>query len=334
MSGRMLFVIVLTSFLLNMFVVLARFPSEPHNADAMWIEPSTATMPASCGIGYRFNVTVYVNLTFVSGAWEFKMLYERNRLNCTGCWYTAGTKSQFFENISSVGVSPSYGAYDATRDRVQFGESWTGLGPMRSPGYGSLARVEFEVVAEPSENQTLTSWIDISTCAQGPNPRTRVIDELGNTVVISAYDAEYVFAWTRFDAFLFPTCPPPYVPSNQTRIRESVLVKVNVTGFVVEQVVLKFRKQGEQWFNVSMLFNGTEGFWTQTIPAQTENCTVEFFAEAYDELGASTVSSVYSFRVKALPLGDLNGDNYVGIDDIYTAAQHFAQEIPEEPEDP
>jgi hypothetical protein len=124
-----------------------------------------------------------------------------------------------------------------------------------------------------------------------------------------------------------PTCPPPYIPSNQTRMKEPVLVKVDAVGSI-QQAVLKFRKQGEDWFNVSMKFNSTEGLWYQIIPGQSENCTIELFIEAYDNLGFIFVSQTYSYSVKSLSTGDINGDNFVGIDDIFTVAKHFGEENP------
>jgi hypothetical protein len=42
-------------------------------------------------------------------------------------------------------------------------------------------------------------------------------------------------------------------------MNEPVLVEANVTSTDVADVVLKFRRRGEEWFNVSMVFNAAIG---------------------------------------------------------------------------
>jgi hypothetical protein len=126
-----------------------------------------------------------------------------------------------------------------------------------------------------------------------------------------------------------PTCPQPYVASNVTRVDEPVLVKANISGGYLDRVLLKFRKQNEVWFNTTMAFNETENLWVQTMLGQSENCTIEFFVEIYSTFGGYSVkSSLYTYDVKALSIGDINGDSFVGIDDIFTAASHFGEENP------
>jgi len=124
---------------------------------------------------------------------------------------------------------------------------------------------------------------------------------------------------------MFPTCPPPYVPLNQTRTNEPVVVKANVTalGREIVEVVLKFRKQGGQWFNTTMSYNETENLWVQIIPGQNENCTVEFFMDIYDQWGYLVRSDNYSFTVKLLPKGDVNGDGVTNMKDIALCIVHF-----------
>jgi hypothetical protein len=126
---------------------------------------------------------------------------------------------------------------------------------------------------------------------------------------------------------LYPTCPYPYVPSNQTRINEPTLVKVNASDSV-EKATLYFRRTGKQWFAVDMVFNDTESLWAQTIPGQSENCTIELFVTVWDIYGLSATSSTYSLTVRPLPVGDLNGDDHVDMKDIRIVAKQFGQHIP------
>jgi hypothetical protein len=113
---------------------------------------------------------------------------------------------------------------------------------------------------------------------------------------------------------LVPTNPPPYVISTEPRINEPVLIKMNVVGGSAEAVLLRFRRQGGAWFNVSMSFNATESLWVQTIPGQVDSCTMEFFIEAIVS-GIHVTSSIQTYNVKALGVGDINGDGIIDISD-------------------
>jgi len=153
--------------------VFATVPDEPHAGDAMWIEPSTIDLSTDVvSVGYRFNVTVWVNLTVSSLSWEFKLRYNKNHLNATRCAYTNGSKSEFFKDINTLALTVSYGTINATHDFVLHGE--VAFMSERDPGYGSLAWVEFEVMTVPSESESYTSILDIAsdypgeTYAQNP----------------------------------------------------------------------------------------------------------------------------------------------------------------------
>ena len=119
LSTKTLTLILMCLLAFGWVSVLAGTPTEKHDANSMWIEPSSISFEtATVSPGYRFNVTVYANVTHVVGAsgavggWQFRIIYNKNYLKATGCWYTAGTKSQFFEDITTVSVSPSFGAYN------------------------------------------------------------------------------------------------------------------------------------------------------------------------------------------------------------------------------
>ncbi len=134
--------------------------AELHDANAMWIEPS---LIADLSMGDKFNVTVWLNATGAEiGCWQFKMLYDKNQLKIvrTGLTGTAGFKSQFFENTGTktYAMDPAFEVYNETHDYVLYGESWAS-GPWGT-GVGSLAWIEFEIIAEPP----FTCMLDISTC--------------------------------------------------------------------------------------------------------------------------------------------------------------------------
>jgi hypothetical protein len=164
-------VAMLTAFLLATITVtqgpivpsiFAAVPDEPHTGDAMWVEPSTIDLSTdTVSVGHRFNVTVWINLTVTSLSWEFKLIYKKNLLNATGCAYTAGSKSDFFKDLNTLPLTPTLDTINTTHNYALHGE--VAFMSERSPGYGSLAWVEFEVIAVPSEGESYTSPLDIAT---------------------------------------------------------------------------------------------------------------------------------------------------------------------------
>jgi len=133
--------------------VFALEPTEPHNADAMWVEPSQVDL-TTASVGYKFNVTLWANSSIVTTAWQFLLHYNTTYLNATGCWYTAGLTSEFFQGLGPIGVEPIFYS-----DSVLHAESV--LLNERAPGYGSLSFVEFEVIEVPTE--LVTFELDITT---------------------------------------------------------------------------------------------------------------------------------------------------------------------------
>jgi len=192
----LVFTVVSLSGLLFLTPAYAQ-PNEPHPANAMWIEPSTISNDMS--IGTRFNVTVWINLTSnptgVCGGWQFRMYYDPTYLNATRAGYTGGTpyapgttpgKSEFFNNVSTVPLSPFFGS-----DYVQVGESWMGTGDMRHvPGYGSLAWVEFEVIGSP--DGVIEVQLDISSAYHPPTSDTYAIDGEGEEISLTVADATVI----------------------------------------------------------------------------------------------------------------------------------------------
>jgi len=184
-------IFVLWVLLLTMSPAFAGVPSEPHAADAMWIEPSTVDLSTdTVSVGYRFNVTVWINLTESSASWQFKLAYNKNHLNATGCGYTAGDKSQFFEDLTTIPLPPSFGSINATHNYVLHAESWM-MGSFRDPGYGSLSWVEFEVMAIPPEGQTFTSPIALVE-VYPDGAETYAQDPDGVYIALNVYESIYI----------------------------------------------------------------------------------------------------------------------------------------------
>jgi hypothetical protein len=185
--------IIFTAIWLTSFAsVYGAVPEEPHNANAMWVEPSLINVTDS-SIGDKFNVTVWLNVTVDCGCWQFKMLYNKNQLKIVSVTLTGtgGGKSDFFEKSGSTTfpAPPDFGSYDETRNFTLVGESWL-MGPFGT-GVGSLSYVEFEIIAEPP----FTGMLDISTLYP---PDTYIRDpdfektplNIGDTTIIPEFHSE------------------------------------------------------------------------------------------------------------------------------------------------
>ena len=233
---------------------LLGIPNEPHQANAMWIEPSWVNL-TGVSVGHRFNVTLWVNMT--TGfeaiiAWQFFMIYDKAYLNATRAGYTAGDKSQFFENITTLPVLPSFSYYNATHNYVMHGECWF-MGPMRGAGYGSLSWVEFEVVAAPP----FTCTLDISTEYHPPTGWTYVLDQDGNEIPLTPYNSVVGGAPPTPP----PPTPPPTPPSAYT------IGKVTVTDLAPgENITLIFT------WNTTGVPLGNYTIWAEAsiVPGETD----------------------------------------------------------------
>jgi archaellum component FlaF (FlaF/FlaG flagellin family) len=123
-------------------------PNEPHPGDAIWIEPSFVDLDG-LGIGQKFNVTLWTNLTRASYCWQIDIIYNSGRLGATRAEYTAGSSSQFYSGYATVPVSPLFGHVNETHSGVLFGESLVGYSVERPAGFGSLCWIEFQILEKP-----------------------------------------------------------------------------------------------------------------------------------------------------------------------------------------
>jgi len=192
------FCLTVMSIIVALMVIFPSYafaPDEPHAGDSIWIEPSNISLCGTVPVGYRFNVTVWINLTVSSAGWQFKLTYNKSQLNATGCGYTAGDKSDFFSDRSTVSSIPEFGSLNAVHHYVLHNESWSGDGSPRSSGYGGLSWVEFEVMSIPSGGETSPiAFVDVypdgtGTYAQKPD-KTKI--------ALNAYDCV-----PEFSDFLF-----------------------------------------------------------------------------------------------------------------------------------
>ena len=141
---RKIYIILFTALALMVLLfclqVKASEPTTPHTADAIWIESDVVELPAI--EGYMFNLTVWINTSEPCYSWQFKIYFNNTYLNATRAGYTAGSKSEFFQELTTMPVEPQI---DNNAGFVLYAESLLGAGVQRDPGYGSLAWIEFKV---------------------------------------------------------------------------------------------------------------------------------------------------------------------------------------------
>ena len=184
-------------------------PTEPHDANAMWIEPSTIDI-SGASIGYKFNVTVWANASVATEAWQIWLYYPSAYINATRAGYTNGTKSEFFKDIVTMSVTPQFKVVNATHNRVDYTETWQS-GPFREPGYGSLCWIEFEVVALPPEGTPIEIPLNIKYAYESISPpKTWIMDSNDQYISLNVFNATVVpelglLAMLALLAFATPT---------------------------------------------------------------------------------------------------------------------------------
>jgi hypothetical protein len=169
-------------------------PTEPHAADAIWVEPSLINLSSPPTLaGYKFNVTIWINLTESSAAWEFKLSYNKNYLNATRTGYTAGSTSDFFRNLQTMSLAPSWGSINSTFDYLLCAESWMS-GPTRDPGYGSLSWVEFRVMSTPPAGVTYSTLIGLEDVYPAGSQETYAQEPDGTKITLNAFPSNYIIS--------------------------------------------------------------------------------------------------------------------------------------------
>ena len=132
-------------------------PSEPHPANALWIEPSTMTIDiVTVDPGYKFNVTVWLNLTVDTFTWQVKVFFNNTYLNATQTGYTALATSDWATHRTGGMTVPVTPTIDNTNGFVLHGESCMGAYYVPAETVASLIWIEFELKQEPPICQYLT----------------------------------------------------------------------------------------------------------------------------------------------------------------------------------
>jgi hypothetical protein len=171
----------------------ADVPNEPHNADAMWIEPSSVSLTPD-KVGTTFNVTIWLNITEDVFAYQVALHYDPTQLLCIASDFTnaSGGPSQYFAGHSEVPSGPIADTSFLGNGSILASETLKGSDKIVGPKCASLIWAEFKVLEAPTTGN-LTSKFDLTTetsnnnnwvWAPPPPP--------GKALTFTPYDGTYV----------------------------------------------------------------------------------------------------------------------------------------------
>jgi len=301
----------LTQIFCPIFPVNALTPLEPHDANAMWIEPSIVELdPGVISVGHKFNVTVWANASKETKGWQFWLLYGSQYINATRAGYTAGDKSEFFKDIIAMPIIPSFKVHNATHNRLDYGEAWL-MGPYREPGYGSLCWIEFEVIALPPGGVLAEISLDFKWAYDlFDPPKTYLLYSDDTYEPLEVCNGMVRFLGTT------PDYSPPAInillPQNKTYITTSIQLTFTVN-------------ETTSWIGYSL-----DGAANVTITGNTTLLSISYgyhniIVYATDNAGNTGASETVYFTIvqPTTKPTDLTHDGYTGIDDILEAEKYF-----------
>ena len=173
-------------------------PDEPHNANAMWIEPSKMNFSRSVpsnAIGCTFIVTIWLNISSSNVfGYQVALRYNCSLLHCVGAGFTDGVTSEFMAGHVTVTGGPVIDESFLGDGSVFAFESCLGgdyvpADPL-NPHVDSLMWIEFEITYIPPLGGVEVSRIDIT----GQTPTYNwVTDPNSNGISIIAYDSTYMY---------------------------------------------------------------------------------------------------------------------------------------------
>jgi hypothetical protein len=177
-SGFLIIFLIL-AMVSSPIIVVASEPSEPHQPNALWIEPSTVSVETQ---GERFNLTVWLNIAEECFAWQLKILFNSSYFNVSRLGYTDGAKSDFFSDHSTITVPP---IIENIQGYVIAGETLL-ENDTRSSGYGSLLWIEFSLSTRPNQEQfdfVFSEPYGVDTFVLDPYLDTVTMDHVDGTVI-------------------------------------------------------------------------------------------------------------------------------------------------------
>ncbi len=148
-----------------------------HPPNAIWINPTESDVRFT--VGTTFSVTVWLNLSLPSIAWQYKLRFDPTCLSVLSCVFTGPPvpprgRSDFYKDYETQIPGIVIGN---TEGYVLTGEAIVGV-DVRGAGFGSLTTITFQVMT-PVEETAL--YFDMA--------ETYAIDPELNTVPVACYAA-------------------------------------------------------------------------------------------------------------------------------------------------
>ncbi|MGD0029357.1 MAG: dockerin type I domain-containing protein [Candidatus Bathyarchaeia archaeon] len=283
--GVLFIAVLLVSF--TTILVLADVASEPHGADAMWIEPSSVVFDTTnASLGQTFNITVWMNITENVFAYQVGLHYNRTQLKCTRAGYTAGATSQFFVGHTTNSPPAVIDTSSLGNGSVLGFETLSGSDQVTGPHSASLMWAEFQILIVPASGN-LTSKFDITKETPDNN---WVWDENLNTLTVTPYNANY--------AFIGPSGPPQLTV---TISPTSASLVVNQTQVFTSNPAGGTQPYSFQWFiNGTSASGATSSSFTFSEPT---NGTYDVYLNVTDQDGtvAESNTAVVTVTLQAPP---------------------------------
>jgi hypothetical protein len=166
-------------------------------ANSIWITPSALNFSTNTtSVGHEFNVTVWLNVTTPTNAWQFFLVYKSAELQALDCEYTGVGKSLWAGKKPTVPVTADIEPLNASYSYVVFSEVLSSGATLT--GAGSLAWVEFNITYAPPPGLSVSTGLLLD---QTKPFKTRALGAGSTVIPLTLGNSIYTFS--------SPWTPPP-----------------------------------------------------------------------------------------------------------------------------
>jgi hypothetical protein len=251
----------------------------------MWIEPNQTV----CGVGSRFNITIWMTITQDVFAYQIALHYNRTQLSCTRAGFTDEVTSDYFSGHATVQGGPVIDTGYLGNGSIMAYESCLGNDFVVGPKSASLVWAEFQVLIVPCVGG-FGSKLDIST--EYPL-NTWVVDEDLNKITVTPYDGNFT---TPLQTVLFFNISPNPASHGQTIAVKGILIDETHSLLPNQNIELYESPLGGSWQYIGSANTNASGMfiWQATIP-KTVKAGTFVFAAYYP--GTTIYLATYNFAI-------------------------------------